>query len=397
MTYDDAFKIQQVPNPFALNPVSFSALASYLECPGCALEQKRRRSRKEPKQFSSIRQSALFGGCEPDPRLVGTLLHLVVNLLHDAHSPVSRSQQEALLANPDKLTDFIRHDLLAALRTAGKLKLAMFFDELRLSEERLYTSLISPMLHYQHELARTGDVVLAASERFHFKLLSTRNTFSGHPDWGGYVGFVGEFDQIRLRKVDDVHRPGSVPAIMEFKKGLGRKARKGGTSPPGLFDGPDEESQAKSSSAPDALPTPAHAMQLMVYWLAFQTRWDVLGKLNERRGLTTDIHMPLHQELDLIIYNLNDGCQYQLLPTSPQQALSSLINCIFFLNWAMKSGYAQQSSEHDCRKTQLVDMPTCLVQVGASSLPASECYALAKDAFDQFKATITWMKLPFSR
>jgi hypothetical protein len=343
-----------------------------------------------------VRQGAFFGSGEPDPRLVGTLLHLIVNFLHDAHSPLTKSQQEALLADSKLLINFIRRDLLAALRMAGKLKLAIFFDELSTNEERLRASLISPMLHYQRELARSGDIVLAASERFHFKLLSTRNTFSGHPDWGGYVGFVGEFDQIRLRKLGDVHKPGGVPAIMEFKKGLG-KARKGGTSPPGLFDGLEEENHTTSSSVPGALPTPAHAMQLMVYWLAFQTRWDVLGKVNEKKGLIADIHMPLHQELDLILYNLNDGCRYQLLPTSPQDALIALTNCIFYLNWAMKSGYAQQESEHDCRKTQLVGMPPCWIQVGANTISAEECYMLAKEAFDQFKATIRWVKLSFSR
>ena len=380
-------------NPFALSPVSFSALASYLECPGCALEQKRRRSPKEPKEFSRVRQGAFFGGGEPDPRLVGTLLHLIVNFLHDTqHSPLTKTQQEALLADSRLFINFLRHDLLAALRMAGKLKLAMFFDELSMNEERLRTTVLSPMLLYQRELARSGDTVLAASERFHFKLLSTRNTFSGHPDWGGYVGFVGEFDQIRLRKVGDVRRPGGVPAIMEFKKGLG-KARKGGTSPPGLFDGLEEENPTDSSSASAALPTPAHAMQLMVYWLAFQTRWDVLGKVNEKKGLISDIRMPLQQELDLILYNLNDGCQYQLLTTNPHDAFTALTNCIFFLNWAMKSGYAQQESEHECRKTKLVDMPPCWVPVGANMLPSEECYRLAKEAFEQFKATIKWEKL----
>jgi hypothetical protein len=315
-----------------------------------------------------------------------------VNLLHDTHSPLGKSQQEALLADSRLLIRFLHHDLLATLKTAGKLKLAMFFDELRTNEARLQSALILPILQYQRNLARSGDTVLAASERFHFKLLSTRNTFCGHPDWGGYVGLVGEFDQIRLRKVGDAHRPGGVPAIMEFKKSLG-KARKGGTSPPGLFAGLEEEDQDTASSASNALPTPAHAMQLMVYWLAFQTRWDVLGKVNEKKGLVADIHMPLHQELDLILYNLNNGCQYQLQTTNPHDTFTALTNCIFLLNWSMKSGYAQQEPEHECRKTQLVDMPPCLVQVGTSTIQAAECYRLAKEAFEQFKSTIRWVKL----
>src|SRR5215470_8279739 len=80
LSYNELFKIQQVKNPYTLNPVSFSRLANYLECPSCALDQRHKRRPKEPPHFTSVHQSSLFHGQEPDARLLGTLLHLLVNL-----------------------------------------------------------------------------------------------------------------------------------------------------------------------------------------------------------------------------------------------------------------------------------------------------------------------------
>src|SRR5258708_2303491 len=184
LNYADLFKIQRVKNPFPLRPVSFSRLTSYLECPNCALEQQRRRSKREPRHFTTIHQASLFAAREPDPRLVGTLLHAVVDLLHDPQGPLDEDQQASLLADPDVLTRFIRYDLLGSLQEAGKLKLAMFFDEIAAYEETLFPIVIHPLINYQRELLRTGATVFAASERFQFKLLSTGNTFAGHRDWG---------------------------------------------------------------------------------------------------------------------------------------------------------------------------------------------------------------------
>jgi len=378
-----------VQNPFALRPISYTGLASYLECPGCALEQKRKKRSNEPKQFTNIRQTTLFGKGEPDARLVGTLLHTLVNILHDPNGPLTQKQREALLADPHKLTSFLHQDLLTTLQSAGKIKLAIFFDTLCFDEETLYANLIAPMLHYQRNLALTGAVVFAAAERFQFKLLSTRNTFTSHPDWGGYVTLVGEFDQIRLHHVDNKNRPGGVPAIIEFKKGLGGKKRRNAFNST-LATLQEQEYEGAATSLDIVQPGALHAMQLMVYWMAFQTRWDIFDSFKETRGLLEDVRMPLHQDLDLIIYNLNDGCQYQLVVTDLQEALLALTNCIFFLNWAMKSGYTWQSPEHDCKKTQLVEMPMGTVQVGHTSITVQECYMLARNAFDKFKDTIRW-------
>ena len=369
--------------------MSYSSLASYLECPGCALERKKRS--KELKHFTTVRQASLFGKSGPDPRLIGTLLHTLVNFLHDSSNLLAKERQEALLDDPHALAQFLRHDALALLQKAGKLRLAMLLDELSHDEAMFRTSLIAPMLRYQQELASTGAVVLSASARFQFKLLSTRNTFVNHPDWGGYVAIVGEFDQIRFRNIGSASFPAGVPSIMEFKKGLGGDKRSESTVT--LFSELEEESEGTGKLANDTLPTVSHAMQLMIYWLAFQMQWDVLEKLAEAKGMVQDIYMPLHQQLDLIIYNLNDGCQYQLLPTDQQEALSALTNCIFYLNWAMKSGFALQSPEHDCKKTQLVEMPDCAIQVGYTTLSARECYLLAKNAFDRFKNTIRWKRV----
>lgn len=386
LNYADLFKIQRVSNPFPLRPVSFSRLASYLECPSCALEQQRKRRSKEPKHFTDVHQAGLFGSREPDPRLVGTLLHTIVDLLHDPHSPVEGERQEVLLADPDVLTSFIHHDLLGALQAAGKLKLAMFFDEIRASEEILRSTVIRPLLTYQQELLQTGSIVFAASERFQLKLLSTSKTFAGHRDWGGYVGLVGEFDQIRLRTSGAIK---GRPAIMEFKKGLGKRR-----SWDKAYAALERDTAVLlTPPEPDELVEPglAHALQLMVYWLAFQTRWDVLGRVLEARGQIEEFSMPLRQELDLILYNLHDGCQYQLVPTDFQEALLAVTQCIFYLNWTMKSGYAWQSPEHNCGKTQLLsEVPTPLIQVGFSSLSAEKCYQLAGEAFQRFSETVRW-------
>jgi hypothetical protein len=79
------------------------------------------------------------------------------------------------------------------------MNLAIFFNEFSFSPEMLHSAIITPILRYQRELAATGTTVFAGAERFQCKLLSTKNTFAGHPDWGGYVCLIGEFDQIRLR------------------------------------------------------------------------------------------------------------------------------------------------------------------------------------------------------
>ena len=381
LNYNDLFKIQQVHNPFTLDPVSYSRLAAYLECPGCSLEQRRRKRPKEPKQFTPLRQASLFGRGAPDARLVGTLLHTLVNFLHDARGVLSQEQQENLLADSGALVHFIRCDLLSLLQQAGKLGLAMFFDELATDKRNLHSMVIAPMLLYQRELLSTGAVVLAAAERFQYKLLSTRHTFPGHADWGGHVVLVGEFDQVRLRLLEKADRSSGRLAIMEFKKGLGVKNQLG-ASPPDLFGGEKHEEEA--------LPSMSHAMQLMVYWMAFQTRWDVFEKVMEVKGNLEEIHMPLEQQVDLIIYNLNDGRQYRLAPTSYPEALSALTNCIFLLNWAMRGGYAWYSPDHQCGKTSLVEMPDSLVMPGNGSISARECYALATEAFAQFKATVRW-------
>ncbi len=186
------------------------------------LAHRRKRRPKEPVHFTLVRQPTLFSkGSSPDARAVGTLLHVLVNFLHDPAGPLTKEQQEALLTDPQMLLRFMRYDLLSTLQNAGKINLAMFFYELSIDPKTLYTTLIAPMLHYQHEFVSTGSVVFAASERFQFKLLSTRGTFAGYPDRGGHVGLVGEFDQIRIRNVGDKSQPAGIPSIIEFKKGLG--------------------------------------------------------------------------------------------------------------------------------------------------------------------------------
>ena len=379
-------------NPFTQNPVSYSRLASYLECPGCAIEQKRRRREKEPKRYTEVRQSSLFGKGRPDARMVGTLLHTLVNLLHETGGSLTREQQERLLCDGGALASFIRNEVFALFQQAGKLKLAVFFDELRRNPQVLQNMVVEPMLRYQRELKSSGSRVLAAAERFQFTLLSTGKTFPGQPGWGGQVTLVGEFDQVRLRKIGRSQQSPGVPAIMEFKKGLGAK-NAGGTFSPSLFDD-EQRDEAEVRISSDTLPSMAHAMQLMVYWLAFQTRWNLSGKVIQDRGLAREIAMSVEQNLDLIIYNLNDGFQYQLMPTDYQEALNALTNCIFFLDWSMKSGYSWYAPEHDCKKTQLVQVPDYQIDVGSTNISAHQCYALAREAFEHFKQTVHWEVYP---
>jgi hypothetical protein len=389
LNYSELFKIQQVRNPYTLNPVSFSRLARYLECPSCALDQGHKCRPKEPQHFTTVHQSSMFNGQDPDARLLGSLLHLLVDMLHDPQTPISRQQQALALTDPDHLTTFLRDGAaLKALQQAGKVRLAMFFDELCSRKRWFGPHVLVPLLRYQRELMATGNHVLAHSERFHFKLLSTTHTFPKHPDWGGFVGLVGEFDQVRLRFAGDSRR--ERPAIMEFKKSLGgKKSHHPSAVQAGLF-----ASEGGKSSASQEMPTDAHAMQLMVYWLAFQTRWDILDHVTTLKGKVQDISMPTQQDLDLIIYNLNDGRQYQLVCTNHQEALRALVTCIFYLNWAMKSGYARRAAEHECRKTQLLELPLVQVQVGYQTISSEDCYTLARDAFSQFKRTMSWNVVP---
>ncbi len=110
-----------------------------------------------------------------------------------------------------------------------------------------------------------------------------------------------------------------------------------------------------------------------------------------------EIPMMVQQPLELILYNFHDGSQYQLFTSNHKEALLALIECMFYLDWSMKSGYMLQAPEHDCKRTApLTEMPAhaIQVQVGETLLPAKECFLLAKVAFERFKTTIRWQQLP---
>lgn len=386
LNYLNLFKIQHVQNPFPLRPVSYSKLMSYLECPGCALMPPRKKRQKEPVHFSDVHQGTLFGASKPDPRLVGTLLHTIITYLHDPKSPLSKVQQYDLLASPTALKRFLLHDLLTALQADGKLKMAMFFNQLRTNEHFFYPGVLAPLLKYQRELAASSSMVVSVAERFQYKMLSTAHTFSDYSDRGGVVGIVGEFDQIRLRHVGSVHAPDGIPAIVEFKSGLGRKSIWDTCGEPGGLEAADSTQLEQ--------PGVMHAFQLMVYWLAFQTRWDVHEYIQFVKGRCEEIPMPLQQQLDLILYNLFDGAQYQLLLQDQSEALRTLISCIFYLDWAMKSGFMQQMPDHRCSRTPLLaDLSPRPIPVGAQAISAEECFLLARDAFARFRMLISWRKV----
>ena len=389
LNYEQLFKIQRVRNPFSLRAVSYSALASYLECPWCMLMRKRKRAPKEPAHYPIMQQTSLFGPGLPDARAIGTLLHTLINLLHTSNGSLPKEKQELLLVEPELLARFIRHDFHAVLQQEGKISLALALQDLHYDARMLSTALIEPMLRYQRELSNTDAQVFGVAERFQLKLSSTRNTFTGHSGRGGYVGLIGEFDQIRLRQVQEASSSRGTPAIIEFKKSLGWKSK-------------EEEKTDNNTSAlaqDTVQPTESHAMQLMIYWLAFQTLWDTEEFVRSQKGMLQEIPMRLYQPLELIIYNFYDGNQYQLLPSDHREAVQALIECIFYLDWAMKSGYAFQSPEHNCqRAAPLTEMPehATQVQVGETQLPAKECYLLAKAAFERFKATIRWERCAYS-
>lgn len=384
------FKIQHVRNAFPLQPVSYSRLASYLECPGCALDQKRKRRSKGPKQFTSIHQGSLFGHGGPDARLVGTLLHALVTILHDSQGPIARGEVRNPLADEQALSHFLYHDALSLLKQTENMQLAIFFDGMLQNRKHFYREIVLPLQRYRQTLVETGDVIVEAMPHFQCKLLSTGKTFTGHPGWGGHVALVGEFDQIRLCKTPQ--HPEGVLTIVEFKKNL--TSRKKWKTAEHLFLMPQEEEEAGKALDAQALDLPDefHAFQLMVYWLAFQTRWDIMPRVKAVKGTMVDIAMPLQQELDLMIYNLQDGSRYRLCLDNQRTTLTALVSCIFYLDWAMKSGYARQVAEHECNRTKLLDLPDPPVQVGAGTIPAGLCYQLARDAFERFRSSIRWEK-----
>lgn len=347
--------------------------------------RRRKKAPKEPTQYPIVQQSSLFGPGPPDARTIGTLLHTIITYLHASKGPLSKEKQTLLLAKPEPLDHFIRRDLHALLQDEGKINLALTLHDLHYDARLLSRSLIEPLLRYQRELTDNESVVFGVAERFQVKLSSTRNTFTNFPGRGGYVGLIGEFDQIRLRKGQNNAAPRGVPAIIEFKKSLGWKK--------------DEASpvEAENGLIAEMLPTAFHAMQLMIYWLAFQTLWDTEEFVRNQRGMLAELPMQMQQSLDMIIYNFYDGSQYRLVPSDSKEALQSLIECVFYLDWSLKSGYSYQSPEHNCQRTApLTELPehAIQVQVGETLLAAKECYLLALAAFERFKATITWEQLP---
>ncbi len=350
--------------------------------------RKRKKAPKELAQYPIVQQSSLFGTGPPDARAIGTLLHTLINYLHASNGPLPKEKQALLLSKPELLDHFIRRDLHSTLQQQGKISLALVLHDLHYDARLLSNSLIEPILRYQRELATNEAVVFGVAERFQVKLSSTRNTFADLPGRGGYVGLIGEFDQIRLHKGQSNPSSRGTPAIIEFKKSLGWKSKETGAS---------STIEDTNHASRNELPTEFHAMQLMIYWLAFQTLWDTEEFVRNRRGMLPEISMLLQQSLEMIIYNFYDGSQYQLLLGDYKAALLALIECIFYLDWSLKSGYAFQSPEHSCQYTApLTEMPehATQVQVGETLLPAKECFLLARAAFDRFKATITWEQLP---
>ena len=391
LNYEHLFKIQRVRNPFVLRAVSYSTLASYLECPWCTIMRKRKRAAKELAQYPTMQQNSLFGPGLPDARAIGTLLHTLINLLHTTNGSLPKEKQALCLAQPEQLVQFIHRDLHSILQQEGKITLALTLRDLQYDAKTLANALIEPMLRYQRELATTETAVFGVAERFQLKLSSTRNTFTEHPGRGGHVGLIGELDQIRLRSGQRDTFSRGTPAIVEFKKSLGWKRKEEGAANVSSGSAQEAEFQAVLQ------PTESHAMQLMIYWLAFQTLWDTEECVRKQKGMLQEIPMMLQQPLELILYNFHDGSQYQLLPSNYKEALLALIECMFYLDWAMKSGYAFQAPEHDCRRTApLTELPAhaIQVQVGETLLPAKECYLLARAAFERFKATIRWQQLP---
>ncbi len=349
--------------------------------------RKRKKAPKELTQYPIVQQSSLFGSSPPDARAIGTLLHTIINYLHASNGLLPAEKQILLLTKPEMLDRFIRRDLHSLLQREGKIQLALTLHDLHYDARLLARSLIEPMLRYQRELVANEAVVFGVAERFQIKLSSTRNTFANFPGRGGYVGLIGEFDQIRLHRGRDGSDSRGIPAIIEFKKSLGWRKK-----------GEDETSgEDEGEWIAHEQPTAFHAMQLMIYWLAFQSLWDTEEFVRNQRGMATELPMQLHQSLDMIIYNFYDGSQYRLLTSDNKKALLSLIECIFYLDWSLKSGYSYQSPTHDCQRTSpLTELPehAIQVQVGETLLPARECYSLALAAFERFKTTITWEQLP---
>jgi hypothetical protein len=337
-------------------------------------------------QYPIVQQSSLFGPGPPDARAIGTLLHTIINYLHASNGLLSAEKQTLLLSKPEMLDRFIRRDLHSLLQRDGKIQLALTLHDLHYDARLLARSLIEPMMRYSRELVDNRAVVFGVAERFQVKLSSTRNTFANFPGRGGYVGLIGEFDQIRLFRGRDGSAPRGVPAIIEFKKSLGWRKK-----------AEDEVSlEGEGELVAHVQPTAFHAMQLMIYWLAFQSLWDTEEFVRNQRGMATELPMQLSQSLDMILYNFYDGSQYRLIPTDNKEALLSLIECVFYLDWSLKSGYSYQSPAHDCQRTApLTELPehAIQVQVGETLLPAKECYLLALAAFERFKATITWEQL----
>ncbi len=347
--------------------------------------RRRKKAPKEPTQYPIVQQSSLFGPGPPDARAIGTLLHTIINYLHASNGPLSAEKQMLLLTKPEPLDRFIRRDLHSLLQREGKIQLALTLNDLHYDARLLARSLIEPIMRYQRELADNGSVVFGVAERFQVKLSSTRNTFANFPGRGGYVGLIGEFDQIRLSRGRDGSDSRGIPAIIEFKKSLGWRKKR------------EDEASIEGELIAHEQPTVFHAMQLMIYWLAFQSLWDTEEFVRNQRGMATELPMQLRQSLDMIIYNFYDGSQYRLIPTDNKEALLSLIECVFYLDWSLKSGYSYQSPTHDCQRTApLAELPehAIQVQVGETLLPAKECYTLALAAFERFKATITWEQLP---
>lgn len=324
----------------ALQPISYSTLTKYLECPGCTktyIHNKRAR-KKEIKTFS--RQ---LGELADDLRWrdrVPVNVGGVGNRDTMEFIDFVTSGWQKLLRSESSKPAF-KGDLqnksgsrLESRTIQEKKGLAEFMKELAADRERSL-EFVSGAIRYREHGRRARAFVMDIDTPFAFQavVVSIQNE----------MVIQGRFDEIRMRK-------GAPDEIWEVKYRVGKI-------------------------------TPSHALQVGIQYLAKKCS-DLDGFKSIHSDFAGDTTLP-------IIYSFNDGIRHQLTFEDPEKTVAKLVDALGWAFLAFRNGYFMMDEAHHHLNDNLPlpgleSLDQTAVWVDDRRVSVGDCFRRGREKLDEY-------------